>query len=301
MSSNLKPYPRPTFFQRAKIAAHYLLPQFALTRLAGWFAQKQWGGLTHFVIKQFANIYKINWPEAQKNRPSDYNSFNEFFTRPLKEDVRPIVSDAQEIALPADGRVSECGQIARDQLLQAKGHTFSLTDLLAGDATLAGQFENGTFITTYLSPRDYHRVHMPYLGTLRQMIYVPGELYSVNPFLAQHIPHLFARNERVICVFDTAFGTMVQILVGATITASIRTVWHGVVNPPRSQTVQTWNYPAQGEENAITLNKGAEMGAFLLGSTVINLFPAQKVALNSDLQAGVETRMGQLLGTVIEL
>ena len=176
-------------------------------------------------------------------------------------------------------------------------HSVTAENLLAGDEALAAQFANGTFITTYLSPRDYHRVHMPCAATLRQMIYVPGELYSVNPFLAQHIPNLFARNERVICVFDTAFGKMVQILVGATITASIRTTWAGIINPPRSETVRVWDYPTDGEQ-AIRFNKGDEMGAFLLGSTVINLFPHNTITLDARLQENAETRVGELLGTV---
>ena len=290
------PYPKPSCAQRAKIAFHYLLPQLAITRLAGWVANQSWGKATHFIIQQFANQYQVNWQEAKKSQASDYATFNEFFTRELKDDARPICSEAKSLCLPADGKVSESGKIDQNRLLQAKGHLFTLEDLLADDVELAQSFQNGTFLTTYLSPRDYHRVHMPCAGTLRQMIYVPGELYSVNPFLAQHIPNLFARNERVICVFDTEFGRMVQILVGATITASIRTVWAGVINPPRSTEVRVWDYPAREDANAIHLEKGAEMGAFQLGSTVINLFPANTVALDSRLQAGAETRMGEKLG-----
>ena len=290
-------YPKPTARQRIKLALHYLIPQHALTRLAGWIANQQWGAATHFIIKQFARAYQINWQEAAQPNPSDYPTFNQFFTRALKDGARPIVSGDKQIALPADGRVSQSGAIHGNQLLQAKGHSFTLADLLAGDHELAAQFANGTFITTYLSPRDYHRVHMPCAATLRQMVYVPGELYSVNPFLAQHIPNLFARNERVICVFDTAFGKMVQILVGATITASIRTTWAGIINPPRSETVRVRDYPADGEQ-AIRFNQGDEMGAFLLGSTVINLFPHNTITLDARLQENAETRVGELLGTV---
>ncbi|MCG7657319.1 archaetidylserine decarboxylase [Wielerella bovis] len=294
---NLKPYSKPTCSERAKIAFHYVLPQLAVTRLAGWFAEKKWGGATHFVIKQFAAAYKINWDEAKKSQPYDFETFNEFFTRELKEGMRPICVGENELALPADGRVSEGGKVASNLLLQAKGHFFTLEDLLAGDTELAAQFNNGTFLTTYLSPRDYHRVHMPCDGVLRKMIYVSGELFSVNPFLAQHVPNLFARNERVICVFDTAFGAMVQVLVGATVTASMRTVWHGVVNPPREKGVRVWDYPTEGD-GAIRLAKGAEMGAFLLGSTVINLFPANTVELDARLVAGASTKMGEVLGTL---
>lgn len=293
--STHRPYSKPTYAQRVKIAAHYLLPQLCITRAAGWLAQRRWGKVSHAIISTFAKTYQINWQEAELTRASDYACFNDFFTRRLKADARPIAEGNDVLVLPADGRVSEVGVIDNDRLLQAKGHSFTLTELLAGDEKLAESFKNGSFLTTYLSPRDYHRVHMPCDGTLRQMIYVPGELFSVNPFLAQHIPNLFARNERVICVFDTPFGSMVQILVGATITASMSTVWAGVINPPRSPLVRTWNYPAEGEQ-AVVLKKGDEMGAFLLGSTVINLFAPNRIQLNETLNAGTATRMGEILG-----
>lgn len=293
---SLNAYPRPSYSERAKIAFQYLMPQLGLTRAAGWLAEKEWGAFTHFVIKQFAKAYKVNFDEAEKSSPSDYKSFNEFFIRPLKAGVRPIVDGDNTLCLPADGRVSESGKIEDNRLLQAKGHYFTLETLLANDLELAEQFKDGDFITTYLSPRDYHRVHMPCDGTLRKMIYVPGELFSVNPFLAQHVPNLFARNERLICVFETQFGTMVQILVGATITASMSTVWAGVVNPPRAKDVTVYEYPTEGE-NVIRLKKGEEMGAFRLGSTVINLFPKNSVVLDSRLTAGEVTKMGELLGT----
>lgn len=294
---SLNVYPRPSYGQRAKIAFQYLMPQLGLTRVAGWLAEKEWGVVTHFIIKQFAKAYKVNFDEAEKTSPSDYRSFNEFFIRPLKPDARPIITEEGMLCLPADGRVSESGQILENRLLQAKGHYFTLETLLANDIELAEQFKNGDFITTYLSPRDYHRVHMPCDGTLRKMIYVPGELFSVNPFLAEHVPNLFARNERLVCVFDTAFGTMVQILVGATITASMSTVWAGVVNPPRSKEVKVYDYPTEGE-NVIRLKKGEEMGAFRLGSTVINLFPHNSITLDERLKAGEITRMGERLGQV---
>lgn len=299
MDSKLKPYPRPNCCERGKIAFHYLLPQMAVTRSAGWLAEKRWGGLTHGVIGLFAKAYQVNLNEAEKTQASDYASFNEFFIRPLKAGARPIYAENNSLCLPADGRVSECGAIEHDRLLQAKGHSFTLQDLLAGDADLAEKFLNGCFITTYLSPRDYHRVHMPCDGVLKKMIYVSGELFSVNPFLAQHIPNLFARNERVICVFETEFGEMVQILVGATVTASMSTVWEGVINPPRNQAIKIWDYPTEGEKQ-IVLKKGEEMGAFRLGSTVINLFPSGKIQLNERLSAGVAIKMGEKLGLIQE-
>lgn len=294
----LKSYPRPTYAQRAKIAFQYMMPQLYLTQAAGWLAERKWGAVTHLIIKLFAKKYQVNLAEAEKTEASDYASFNEFFIRPLKEHARPINQDPKALCLPADGRVSESGRIEENQLLQAKGHHFSLETLLANDFTLADKFKNGNFITTYLSPRDYHRVHMPCDATLRKMIYVPGELFSVNPFLAEHVPNLFARNERVICEFDTVFGPMVQILVGATITASMSTVWAGVINPPRTKEVMVYEYLTTGE-TAVHLKKGQEMGAFRLGSTVINLFPKGAVELETYLKAGEPTKMGERLGQIL--
>ena len=284
-----------TYWQRAKVAFQYIMPQLYLTQLAGWFAQQKWGAVTHFVIKVFAKKYNVDMSEAKKENFSDYESFNQFFIRELKDDARKINENPTALCLPADGRVSQIGHIDDDRLLQAKGHFFSLSDLLAGDEELVNTFKNGEFATIYLSPRDYHRVHMPCDATLRKMIYVPGDLFSVNPFLAEHVPNLFARNERVICVFDTAFGPMAQILVGATITASMSTVWAGVINPPRTGEVKVWTY--QGD-SAIKLTKGQEMGAFQLGSTVINLFPANSVTLAEHLEVDVPVRMGEILATM---
>ena len=284
-----------TYWQRAKVAFQYIMPQLYLTQFAGWFAQQKWGVVTHFVIKAFAKKYNVDMSEAKKENFSDYESFNQFFIRELKDDARKINENPTALCLPADGRVSQIGHIDDERLLQAKGHFFSLSDLLAGDEELVNTFKNGEFATIYLSPRDYHRVHMPCDATLRKMIYVPGDLFSVNPFLAEHVPNLFARNERVICVFDTAFGPMVQILVGATITASMSTVWAGVINPPRTGEIKVWTYQ---EDNAIKLTKGQEMGAFQLGSTVINLFPANSVTLAEHLEVDVPVRMGEILATM---
>lgn len=284
-----------TYWQRAKVAFQYIMPQLYLTQLAGWFAQQKWDAVTHFVIKVFAKKYNVDMSEAKKENFSDYESFNQFFIRELKDDARKINENPTALCLPADGRVSQIGHIDDERLLQAKGHFFSLSDLLAGDEELVNTFKNGEFATIYLSPRDYHRVHMPCDATLCKMIYVPGDLFSVNPFLAEHVPNLFARNERVICVFDTAFGPMVQILVGATITASMSTVWAGVINPPRTGEVKVWTY--QGD-SAIKLIKGQEMGAFQLGSTVINLFPANSVTLAEHLEVDVPVRMGEILATM---
>lgn len=294
---SLQPYPRPSYWERVKIAFQYLMPQFGFTRLAGWLAERKWGVITHLIIKLFVKKYQVNLAEAEKTEVSDYATFNEFFIRPLKADARPINSENKTLCLPADGRISEFGNIAQNQLLQAKGHYFSLETLLANNMELAEKFKGGDFITTYLSPRDYHRVHMPCNGTLRKMIYVPGELFSVNPFLAEHVPNLFARNERIICEFETEFGPMVQILVGATITASISTIWAGVINPPRSKEVRIYEYLTEGE-SAVHLTKGQEMGAFRLGSTVINLFPANTIIFEPQLAINEPTRMGECLAKI---
>lgn len=295
----LKAYSTPSYWQRVKIALHYLLPQLAITRAAGWLAERRWGSVTHFIIKAFAKQYQVNLAEAEKSSPSDYATFNEFFIRPLKAGARPIEAAPDYLCLPADGRVSESGKIDANRLIQAKGHFFTLETLLAEDTEMAAKFQDGDFITTYLSPSDYHRVHMPCDATLRKMVYVPGELFSVNPFLAEHVPNLFARNERLICEFETEFGPMVQILVGATVTASMSTVWAGVVNPPRPDEVVEYHYNTEGE-GVIRLKKGEEMGAFRLGSTVINLFPKGAVALEPQLQAGEKTRMGEKLGRLLK-
>ncbi|MEB7884380.1 archaetidylserine decarboxylase [Serratia fonticola] len=276
-----------------KIKLQYWLPKLALTRLAGWGADKKAGWLTKLVVKAFARYYRVQMQEAQNPDLASYATFNEFFVRPLRDGARPIVAEPRVLALPADGAISQLGAIRDDQIFQAKGHNYTLEALLAGNYLLAEPFRNGLFATTYLAPSDYHRVHMPCDGVLREMIYVPGDLFSVNPLTAANVPNLFARNERVICVFDTAFGPMVQILVGATIVGSIETVWAGTVTPPREGIIRRWTYPAEGMEGAIQLVKGEEMGRFKLGSTVINLFTPGSVQFAPHLNNGTVTRMGQ--------
>lgn len=282
-----------------KIKLQYWLPKLALTRLAGWGAEKKAGRLTHWVVKAFARYYRVEMQEAQNPDLASYATFNDFFVRPLREGARPIVAEPHIVTLPADGAISQLGPIRDDQIFQAKGHHYTLEALLAGNYLLAEHFRNGLFATTYLAPRDYHRVHMPCDGVLREMIYVPGDLFSVNPLTAANVPNLFARNERVICVFDTAFGPMVQILVGATIVGSIETVWAGTVTPPREGIIKRWVYPAEGVEGAIQLAKGDEMGRFKLGSTVINLFTPGSVQWVPQLNSGTITRMGQAFAEAV--
>ncbi|AWK13465.1 archaetidylserine decarboxylase [Candidatus Fukatsuia symbiotica] len=285
--------------ERIKIKLQYLLPKQWLTLLAGWGADKQAGWLTQLAIKTFSRYYKVDMKDAQNPEFSSYHSFNEFFVRPLHADARPIAAGDQVLVQPADGTISQLGTIRDGQILQAKEHNYSLEALLAGNYQLAAEFQNGQFITTYLAPHDYHRVHMPCYGVLREMIYVPGDLFSVNPLTTANIPNLFARNERVICIFDTAFGTMAQILVGATVVGSIETVWAGSVTPPREGVIRRWTYPAAGDEGAIVLEKGQEMGHFKLGSTVINLFAENKVYLAVQLSNGSITRVGEPLAEAV--
>ncbi|MGB4065066.1 MAG: archaetidylserine decarboxylase [Azonexus sp.] len=275
---------------RLAVLPQYLIPKQALTALAGKLATKEAGSLTTSVIRWFVGRYNVNMAEAANPDIASYKSFNEFFTRPLKDGARPQAEAA--FISPVDGAISQFGPIARDQIFQAKGHSYSTTALVGGDRELAKQFENGSFATLYLSPRDYHRIHMPCAGKLKRMIYVPGELFSVNPTTARGVPGLFARNERVVCVFESEFGPFVLTLVGATIVGSMATVWHGMINPPRPGVVREWRY----DEQNIVLEKGDEMGRFLLGSTVVMLFPKDTLAFNPDWAPTGAIRMGEAMG-----
>ncbi|MCK6424057.1 MAG: archaetidylserine decarboxylase [Burkholderiaceae bacterium] len=280
---------------RLAVLPQYLLPKLALTRLAGRLAGAQAGGLTTAVIRWFVRRYGVNMAEAAEPDLSRYLSFNDFFTRALKPGARPLAR--ARLICPVDGAISQFGAIERDQIFQAKGHHYSTRALVGGDAELGGEFEGGSFATLYLSPRDYHRIHMPCAGRLRRMIHVPGELFSVNPTTARGVPGLFARNERVVCVFDAVDGgpgPFVMVLVGATIVGSMATAWHGIVNPPRPGTLRDWDY--RGEAEPIVLRQGEEMGRFLLGSTVVMLFPKTgRKALRFDPKwaPGGAIRMGE--------
>ena len=271
------------------VIPQYLMPKLAMTRLAGLVASAEWGSVTTWVIKRFVKRYNVNMNEAANADPAHYKSFNEFFTRPLKDGVRPL--SRCEWVCPVDGAISQCGAIERDQIFQAKGHHYSTRALVGGDAALAAQFQNGQFATLYLSPRDYHRIHMPMAGKLLRMVHVPGDLFSVNPTTARGVPGLFARNERVVCEFETEKGPMVLVLVGATIVGSMATVWHGQVNPPRPGTVREWRYESQD----VHLQKGEEMGRFLLGSTVVMLFPENSLRFPDDWLSTRPLQMGEAM------
>jgi phosphatidylserine decarboxylase len=238
---------------RLPVLPQYLLPKRALTAFAGWMAGAQRGRVTQGLIRWFVNKYQVNMSEAANPDMASYRSFNDFFTRALAVGVRPL-ADADFIC-PVDGAISQFGAIEKDQIIQAKGHRYSTTALMGGDSALAAHFEHGSFATLYLSPRDYHRIHMPCDGRLLRMTYVPGSLFSVNPVTARGVPNLFARNERVVCLFENAHGPFVLTLVGATIVGSIATVWHGVINPPRGNTIRDWHY----DDQQIRLQKGEEM------------------------------------------
>ena len=279
----------PIVSDRLAVLPQYLLPKGALTNFAGRVAGAKGGAMTTRLIRWFVGKYDVNMGEALNPDIASYSSFNEFFTRALRPDARPLAN--ADFICPVDGRISQFGAIDDDQIFQAKGHKFSTTALVGGDAALAAKFQHGSFANLYLSPRDYHRIHMPCDGKLTRMIYVPGELFSVNPTTARGIPGLFARNERVVCVFDTANGPFVMTLVGATIVGSMATVWHGVVNPPRAPQICEWKYDDQN----IVLKKGEELGRFLLGSTVVMLFPKDTMSFNPAWQPAGPVKLGEMM------
>lgn len=278
---------------KLKVLPQFIIPKQAITALAGKLASAKAGKLTTAVIEWFVKRYQVNMAEAAEPNIEAYESFNEFFTRPLKKGARRITK--ADFICPVDGAISQFGDINADQIFQAKGHQYSTLAMLAGDKALAASFQNGHFATLYLSPRDYHRIHMPCDGTLKSMTYVPGDLFSVNPTTAQGVPGLFARNERVICEFDSAHGVFVLILVGATIVGSMATVWHGVVNPPRLGSVNTWTY----ENQLITFKQGEEMGRFLLGSTVVMLFPENTLVFNKAWEPTKPITLGEKMASAV--
>lgn len=280
-----------SFKDRLFIAGQYLLPQHTLSRLIGCAAECESPWFKDRLIPWFIQRYRVDMQEAAESDPRAYRHFNAFFTRALKEGARPLDPTPDAIVSPADGAISQLGQISHGRIFQAKGHSFSLQELLGGDAQRAEPFMGGSFATVYLSPKDYHRVHMPLAGTLREMIYVPGRLFSVNTCTAENVPELFARNERAVCIFDTERGPMAVVLVGAMIVAAIETVWAGQVTPARRE-LRRYAYDEQARQ-PIQLEKGAEMGRFKLGSTAIVLFGKDQVQWLESLQAGSPVRMGE--------
>ena len=276
---------------RLSVLLQYMLPKQRLTSFAGRIAEAQGGAMTTRLIRWFVGKYAVDMSEAAVSDIASYQSFNDFFTRPLKAGVRPMA--AGDFLCPVDGAISQFGPIDDHHMVQAKGHRFTTRALVGGDEALAAEFRDGSFANLYLSPRDYHRLHMPCDGTLQRMIYVPGKLFSVNPVTARAVPNLFARNERLVCVFDSAeHGRFVMVLVGATIVGSMATVWHGVVNAKRTGEIADWTYTDQH----VTLKKGEEMGRFLLGSTIVMMFKRGAIAFNDDWAPERKVRLGELMG-----
>lgn len=274
------------------ILLQYLVPQHGLSRLVGHLARSQHGWLKNTLISAFGWHFQVDMSEAQQSDPRQFSDFNGFFTRALREGARPICGD-EHIASPSDGTISQIGSLRSGRILQAKGRSYSSTELLGGDPSLASLFDDGSFATIYLSPRDYHRVHMPSYGRLLKTVYVPGELFSVNQTTAEGVPNLFARNERLVCIFDTPLGPVASVMVGAMIVAGIETVWSGQ-EAPLTRQVKTTRYDEPAPE--IILQRGEEMGRFMLGSTVILLFPQNTVRWLDNFNEGSTVRMGEALG-----
>jgi len=278
-----------------KVLPQYLMPGHLVSRLIHAFTRIRHPAIKNPFTDWFIKQFTVNMDEAQQSDPHAYEHFNAFFTRALKDGVRPVVSGPNQLACPVDGTVSQAGPISDGRIFQAKGHDYSLEQLLGGSAKRAELFQGGSFATIYLSPRDYHRIHMPFAGTLREMIHVPGRLFSVSPATTRVIPGLFARNERVISLFDTEAGPMALIKVGAVNVGSIETIWAGEVTPPAGRVVRVRRY--EGAE-AISLKKGEEMGRFNMGSTVIVLFGPDAVEWAADIQPGATVRLGQELAAL---
>ncbi len=282
--------------QRIFLVLQYLVPQHCLSRLIGRLAECRNPRIKNALIGWFAKKYQIDMSIAEQPDLRAYANFNDFFTRAIKPEARPIDPAADSVVCPADGAVSQIGHIKQGRVFQAKGHSFSLIELLGGDTERAAAFKGGQFCTVYLSPRDYHRVHMPLAGTLREMIYIPGKLFSVNQTTAENVPELFARNERVACIFDTEAGPMAVVLVGAMIVASIETSWAGLITPPERK-LKVHDYTAAARK-PVTLEKGMELGRFKLGSTAIILFAADSVSWHNEITENTSVRMGMGLGDI---
>ena len=272
----------------------YPLPHHLISRTVGLLAQSQTPWLKNTLMKHFIRVFKVNMSEAAQPDYTQYKNFNEFFTRPLKDGVRPIAETSQGMVCPVDGTISQAGAIDYGRIFQAKGHSYSVQELLGGDIERAAPFMGGSFSTIYLSPKDYHRIHMPVTGTLREMIHVPGRLFSVNPATTENVSGLFARNERVVAIFDTEYGPMAMVLIGAMIVASIETVWAGQVTP-LSREVASIRYSPDTSQ-AITLQQGEEMGRFKLGSTIVMLYGPDMAEFLSEMTPGRPTRMGETYG-----
>lgn len=283
---------------RLFVAFQRILPTHWLSRVVHWFMRLEIRWLKNLVIKQFMAGFRISLDEAVVQDPGQFRSFNEFFTRALRPGLRPQPADPQALSSPVDGTVYQFGPIKNGRIFQAKGQSFDATELLGGDAERAAPFINGSFATIYLAPYNYHRIHAPLAGKLREMVHVPGHLFSVNPATARALPGLFARNERVACLFDTAAGPMAVVLVGALFVGSIETIWAGEITPPAGSTVNATRYPNEGA-SAVSLTRGDELGRFNMGSTVILLFGPQAVEWANTIKPALPVQVGQTLGRVL--
>ncbi len=283
---------------RFKAFLQYPLPQHLLSRGMHWLTRREsprW--LIRLVMRLFVRGFKVNMAEAAEPDVRSYASFNAFFTRCLHPDARPLASEENAIVSPVDGTISQLGAIRDGRIFQAKGQSFSVLELLGGDAQRAAQFSDGSFSTIYLAPRDYHRIHMPLDGTLREMVHVPGRLFSVNPATTRAVPRLFARNERVAALFDTAHGPLAVVMVGALFVGSIATVWAGEVTPPANRKIRVWRHGPRDVQGEVELAKGEELGRFNMGSTVILLFGKDRMQWEKSLQADSVLRLGERIGT----
>ena len=283
------------FNDALKVLPQYVLPQHTLSKLMSYITHSENKALKNWCINTIIKHYGVNMSEALEENPEVFKSFNHFFTRELKPEVRPLTTEKNAIACPADGAVSQAGNITDGKIFQAKGMSFSTVDLLGGDPERAKPFENGMFSTIYLSPKDYHRLHMPLTGTLKEMVHIPGKLFSVNTATTRSVPGLFARNERVAAIFDTEAGPMALVLVGAIFVSSIETVWHGVVTPPSAPSVQSWYY----DHKPVILKQGEEMGRFNMGSTIIVLFGKDKVHWENEFKADQLVSLGEMIGKLV--
>lgn len=281
-------------FENLKVLVHHLTPKFLLTKLAGFLAEYPLGSFTTLMIKKFSEVYQINFSECVKEHPEDFKTFNEFFTRELKPNARSICEEPNSLAMPVDGTMAEFGKISYGRLIAAKGQDYSLRDLLGGNSEISNPFDDGDFACIYLSPTNYHRIHMPITGTLKKMIFVPGKFFSVNPTYVAKIDNLFTRNERAVCIFDTAIGPIAMVLVGATIVGSIATKWAGRVYPKNRNGITVYDYL---DNEQITINKGEEMGRFYLGSTVITIFPKDTIKFIENIKTGEAVQLGTELAS----
>lgn len=280
------------WYHRLFVGLQYMLPHHLFSALMFRVTRIRWRPLKDLLVRNVVRHYRVDMTEAQEPDPSVYGSFNEFFTRSLRPEARPVAGEKDAVASPADGALSQLGSIADGRVFQAKGRDYSLLELLGGRADWAERLDAGTFATVYLSPRDYHRVHMPLGGTLREMIHVPGRLFSVNPVTTSLVPRLFGRNERVVCLFESDAGPMAVILVGAIFVGSMETVWAGQVTPTGGRKPsRTYS----GEE-AVWIARGEEMGRFNMGSTVILVFPPETMEWDRQLKPGDSLRVGQRIG-----